>query len=515
MQKGLRLGGSRIDTITGPSTYSILLPPLESNLPIQLLFGDVHRSFNNPCDDEKKNSYSIYEDKFLEILDEVAKVYPTHFYTESAYGKFIRIVEGVEDGYLFSRLVRKMKDCYANREHFEYERNCQTTYLKWEHVDSGYFENSMEGCFYQYIDKFLEKQIEYCNQDIPMILTDWLSSFEALYTFTSDHTVTCSALALTMIWMNIIIKYSETTPRKKDLIELSESGNFMVTNLFDWLERADSLEDRIMIRNEIGSIVERESGIEDHFYKFLAELMDVYFNSINIDNSSVSRQLRKYQATKGSNVAQLTKNLKLLPRSHYKDIRSALSNLFVKENRTNMLKVIQKLLQVPPRSKEEYYEEISLEAMLDVNRLKDCCESLKYFFNLISPFFLDIFFITRMLQGRQPCLSIGYFGDAHTQSVIKFLTEHLNYTVLAESPDISVLTNPDQMPRCIEMDDIDLDELLRGYLTEDRKRSAIIHIITLNEERQRRLRSLKKQGLLTRMVANDLKKGLPIPDFLH
>ena len=51
------------------------------------------------------------------------------------------------DGYLFSRVVLKSKDCFGKdaRLSYKYEQDCPTTYIKWVHVDSRFFEGSMEG----------------------------------------------------------------------------------------------------------------------------------------------------------------------------------------------------------------------------------------------------------------------------------------------------------------------------------------------------------------------------------
>jgi hypothetical protein len=53
-EQGLKLNNTVIHKISGPSSYYIFLPNKENSiLPIQILFGDIHKGFENPCEDEK------------------------------------------------------------------------------------------------------------------------------------------------------------------------------------------------------------------------------------------------------------------------------------------------------------------------------------------------------------------------------------------------------------------------------------------------------------------------------
>jgi hypothetical protein len=201
----------------------------------------------------------------------------------------------------------------------------------------------------------------------------------------------------------------------------------------------------------------------------------------------------------------MTRYLKFIPNDQVKEFRSVFRQLFKKpfleKDRLDMLKLIQKLLQLTPRAKKtQFHEGLQKEALQNIDRFKSCCLVLKNFFSTTSTCFLDIFFITRMLSTNQPALSIGYFGDYHTQKIVHFLVNRLEYTVAYKSPDLPNV-GATLMVRCIEMPDIDLDSTLRDLLTDQRKEKAIRHILALNAEREQRLSSLRGGSLFNRMIA--------------
>jgi hypothetical protein len=482
----MRLGREEVHQITGPSSYCLLLPPQDSKLPIQLLFGDVHRSFNNPCDEEdEKHTFKIY-DEFLTVLDKVGKIYPVHFYTESAYGRFIETVKGLEDGYLFSRVVRKVTDCY---DAYSYEDNCPTTYIKWNHVDARHFENSVEGYLYAYLREFLRKQSQH-----PRPIKRWLTLFEREGTFTHDINIWPSGLALSMFFIQFIVQYVETRPKIKDVEELSEETR---KKLAIWAEsRAEDL------RKELTNRFDEESGVAEHNRTFLYDLMNYYFHSITQDNSSTARQLNKLQPTRGSNVSALKETLKRMPVDTLEDLKPALDQLVTVD--VKVLKTIQKLLQVPPRTREDdYYEDIQME---DIVELQDACEKLLFFLDQIFSYLLDIFYIARMLQTKNSYLTVGYFGDNHTKKIANYLVHHLGYRLLTKSEDLSPLVRAEDISRCITLEDIDLDQILRQHLTDDRKKNIILHIKELNKDEQDRNASLRET-----FVRKYLPKKDPLP----
>jgi|LauGreDrversion4_2_1035121.scaffolds.fasta_scaffold29447_2 hypothetical protein len=497
MDTGLRLGGEQIHRISGPSSYCLLLPPLESTLPIQLLFGDVHRSFENPCDEDEKHTYKIHEE-FLTLLDKVAKVFPIHFYTESAYGPFLEKISIVEDGYLFSRVVRRMKECYGEKTSYSYEEDCPTTYIQFEHVDARYFENSVEGYVFQYLRDFLRKQISHPNP-----VKGWLAEFEQKLSFTRNIEVWPSGLILSSFIIQLIVGYVESCPRVKEDEELSVESRTRLKILFRRLQYPyNTTKRRVTLRNKILDIQREESGINDHYRSLVYEIMHCYFNSIKGKNSSTERQINKLQVKRGSNVSELKEQLKRIP--NLDELKPALHKLFSVD--VSVLKNIQKLLSIPPRTRgEEYYANIHIG---DITELQQGCEALLFFLDNLFCYLLDIYYIVRMLQTKNSYLSVGYFGDAHTQSITNYLITHLNYRLVVKSEELDEFVSAEDVSRCITLDDIDLDRLLAQHLTLDRKQRVIRHIKQLNKEQQARNDSLSRVEFIQKYFS--LKDHLPI-----
>ena len=138
---------------------------------------------------------------------------------------------------------------------------------------------------------------------------------------------------------------------------------------------------------------------------------------------------------------------------------------------------------------------------------EEACRKLLYFLDSIFCYFLDVYYIVRMLQTENSYLSVGYFGDAHTQSIINYLVAHLKYKIFVKSEDIDLSQD---ISRCITLEDIDLDELLEQHLTDERKKQIIRHIKVLNREQQARNDTLGRVTFLQKYLSREIKDPLPI-----
>jgi hypothetical protein len=85
-KKGLIINGKTIEKISGPITFTLLVPKYKCeeikqfnecgiHPPIVILFGDYHFSRSNLCKNckEENKCYNIWGVKFLKLLDDVAK----------------------------------------------------------------------------------------------------------------------------------------------------------------------------------------------------------------------------------------------------------------------------------------------------------------------------------------------------------------------------------------------------------------------------------------------------------
>ena len=304
----------------------------------------------------------------------------------------------------------------------------------------------------------------------------------------------------------------------------------MIEELQTRRERVNE-ETKTEIDRTIHNIYIEESGIHKAYLELLNEdILSSYFSSIN---SSIGRQINKLKVMKGSDVTELKK--KFIRNIPY--LFNTLDELFYQRgSNIEMLRVIQSLITIPKRTDRSYYEKIELDFKdfddikvsddgkfeFGINRdkmkkLENCCHLLLCFVTEITSSFLDIFYITRVLQSKNPYLSIGYFGDNHTKNIRSFLIENLGYTILTKSDDIGVVI-AENISRCITMNDTDLDDVLKVYLTKERKANAVRNIISLNIERRKRLESFEEAGVLDRLASGaitmNIKDELEIPEEL-
>jgi hypothetical protein len=478
-EQGLKVNNTIIKKITGPSSYAILLPPIESSLPIQILFGDIHHSTNNSCEDEN-GVYSIYESDFLGLFDEIAKAYPVHFYTESAFGKFIEDIEVQEDGYLFSRLVRSTKDCYGKeaRLSYEYEEKCPTTYMNWVHVDPRYFERSVEGFICNYFRLYFKRQLE--SEELEV---GWYDTFRNNYSMIQDdelYTISTVGHAICLMILREIIEYSKSVPRLLTFRELSIRAMCEIENIREL--GGD--------KKDMDEVYRRESGVNTHYENLIDSIVSVYMNNINSDTSSMYRQFKNLSITKEKLYKILKQNLDIESFYSLKDYLEELDLIY---------------MAISSITKKERVSVKKLE------KFKTCLTKLSLIITYFTSSLLDMYYIVRMLKTTPSYLSIGYFGNFHTQNIIKFLVSELDYKIISSCSNNTEL-HYTQVSRCIEISNsINLDFILKYYIGKSRMDSLEKHHIILLHEHAHRLESLKNS--MFGWMGKQLKQAIEKPHY--
>jgi hypothetical protein len=479
---GLKVNNTIIKKITGPSSYAILLPPIDSSLPIQILFGDIHHSTNNSCEDEK-GVYSIYESDFLGLFDEIAKAYPVHFYTESAFGKFIEDIEAQEDGYLFSRLVRSTKDCYGKeaRLSYEYEEKCPTTYMNWVHVDPRYFERSVEGFISNYFRLYFKRQLE--SEELEV---GWYDTFRNNYSMIQDdelYTISTVGHAICLMILREIIDSVKKSPRILTIGELSVRAQ----------KEIQRIRDRNKGQNEFDKVYRRESGIDTHYEKLIDSIISMYLDNINTDTSSMYRQFKNLSITKEKLYKFFRQNLDIELFCSLKDYIDELELVYIALSPTSNINEKQTRIK-------------------NLHKFKTCLSKLSLIITYFTSSLLDMYYVIRMLKTTPSYLSIGYFGNFHTQNIIKFLVSELDYKIISSCSNNTKLEYT-EVSRCIEItNSIDLDFILDYYIGKSRMDSLQKHHIILLHEHAHRLESLKNSMFW--WMGKQLKQAIEKPHFL-
>jgi hypothetical protein len=139
IENGIHLKNVVIKKISGPVSMYYLIPnkDIEHTFykPPILLFGDVHRSYENMCEPchVEDGCYAINQEEFFKKIDECATFeIPIEFYTEAYLDRennFDRFIQGFEGGIL-SDIISMGSDCF--KQNME---KCPTKNIRWHYSD--------------------------------------------------------------------------------------------------------------------------------------------------------------------------------------------------------------------------------------------------------------------------------------------------------------------------------------------------------------------------------------------
>ena len=212
-------------------------------------------------------------------------------------------------------------------------------------------------------------------------------------------------------------------------------------------------------------------------------IVDMYFASIRVDNSYLRREMNKVKDI-DQDILKLIMKKRLSSQRMY-DTFCLLDKPLVE--------LIKNLLIRPPRDKEKYYLGLEkdlefLEKRTTTASFVDHIESFKKFFITLTSTTLDLLFIIKIMTTTPSMLSIGYFGNNHTNNIIDFLVSHLNYTSISSNDLTRSVIDPETVSRCIPITSrIDLKVLLEIY-GKQRRTDILQHNINLKKERIERIK---------------------------
>lgn len=132
-KKGIYIRNKRIKHMSGPVSIHYLTPSdkhKDKNLPLVLLFGDIHGDFDNVCssdenEEKKSKTYAIYDEKFIKLID----IEDVHFFVEDAY------IHDSEKKFVFRdhdpivSVFNIARNCYKRTD------KCISKNIKWHYSD--------------------------------------------------------------------------------------------------------------------------------------------------------------------------------------------------------------------------------------------------------------------------------------------------------------------------------------------------------------------------------------------
>jgi len=405
-ENGLILKDKIINRISGPVSMYYLTPSLRElhnykeeniDLPLIILFGDHHYSRENMCPncdcDEKSCCYEIYHTDFLKELDKIAKSFPIDFYTEFSPTR-INAYQNSSSGILFYNFIQHtIKDCHnvPLRSLPNYKQKCPTQYIRWHYTDTRWLNNVIEGyilsSFYTYINIWPTKRLNI--EDIIKGYTQWKVNQRSRFSSLDNQ------------GKEITIKILNT--------------------LFD-----DFTSDIILI-NLVNVIID-----------------SILLKSNQGVKSAIIKQINKLQSQKLQNI-KLWKEIAIQSLSEAPKLTSNLSHLKKIPNQQSLKLFFISILN------NDLSDISSLESIHKTNLLKTIIYTSSLL-GTLNTILLDLYCVLRMLKNPDnnihPILSLGFFGDTHTRSIVKILSHPLiNY-------NIQIIKQPkNNVSRCITFSD--------------------------------------------------------------
>jgi len=148
----LVIEGREIRKISGPVSMYILVPKDNSdfpNLPVYMLFGDVHNSDENMCPENPgvSGEYKIYDLEFLGMLNSLgAPEHPIDFYVEGGDFHNKSYDDPFSDNYPMQQLWNLYSECYTHngRKIAQYAHNTECkniSNIRWQSGDPRFFDD--------------------------------------------------------------------------------------------------------------------------------------------------------------------------------------------------------------------------------------------------------------------------------------------------------------------------------------------------------------------------------------
>lgn len=401
-----------IDHISGPVSFIALKPKNNLNLPIIMLFGDIHFSIKGMCDCKKEGCYKIYDSSFLQIIDSLSTSdHPVDFNIESWMLKYQREQLKEETFILkYKELAKKSKHpikmvrenlyiCYIKelRDSEVWKKYCPTKLMRYHYVDVRIADDSKYN---------LENRIHLIEQNLKI-----------------DEEIQPLSLSNLYHYKNLNIKDIEILITRLKKIYGDQYFNILQ---FKYLLVSSALTQ---------SVVDFEKAIE-YFFKFATP-----------ENSLIMKQYSKLPE-------------KLKDETMWKNIFvSYFKYIFSKDNFY--------ALRLLNHTRKKFYEILLKDDINEIVKfhLSDERKILQYTANSTeSSIYLDLYYLLRTLKiENNTRLSLGYFGCEHVQNLKYLLTTVLNFYDVIGEVEIHTTDeyDKDAFNRCLKMPNINLNDYIK------------------------------------------------------
>jgi hypothetical protein len=410
---GLKINDTIIKRISGPVSLTIL-EPIEENLPLIMLFGDVHFSNSYLCENcnHSVNCYDIQDNDFLKLFDELARIKNLNIDFNLEHGFDI---ETEKDYFEYEKQGRLGLFIYKFQECLKKNNNCITKNIKWHYVDAREIKRDF---MYNYENSFFIflRDLVYTKNDIKLQDDKQLFIVDYLFKLCEENNKS-------------EIKRHNYLNNIANIIAILKSKN--LNNLFNISNRNKSL-----IYKQIKKL------------KYPYDNLTIWKNNLDVYIKYILRKFKQQDINKLIYLFEI-----------YLDISESIFKLKKMKNKLGK-----------DMTDDEYNEEIIYSTIdayeEELNDIINILQENNIIINIlmsISSSLLDIYYITRMLKSpynsKRVNLSIGFFGEAHNKNIIYFLKDILNkYKIYYNVKEKTIGSDYD---RCVMIDKfVDLNELL-------------------------------------------------------
>lgn len=517
---GIELPTIRVRQISGPVSIYYLKPrrdiyekyhPQGLDLPLLLLFGDVHQTTEGMCEECKCSENCcklIYDKEFIREFDLLARETPVDFYTEYSLLKEDYSYKDDQNDILFKNFIEKtVAHCHRAelRKSKEYTEKCPTKFIRWQYGDLRFFSNRIEGMMiyplYNYIQQVEESPYrkQYDTMHSAFIKNSFHRSNRQMYDIALPYNIGLLA-HLRKPLHDGRMDESENENMIRYLLKTDFETSITVEKIIDYQEKKDLNGFRESIETIRGQFKEYISEKLDPYVPLLfytlkrflkgkvsfriayirlylfachraIELIDEYIAFITPfrfeNKSGIFKELEKQPVPELQDIA-LWKHMMIENTiRRYELIHHFMIVELYRRNNTVLFNQLFDKLEIcliDPLNDMSAYSLRQYESNKKDDRwIRTLLDKMVRILRLFNSSILDIYTITRMLKTpihranngsiqmeTQPTLSLGFFGDSHIRKIVSIM---MNAPFSYELVYYHTRLDEKEKERCIEIEE--------------------------------------------------------------
>lgn len=552
----LRLGnGIQAHTLSGPMSYAYLKPTEEAyerykqqglDLPLVLLFGDVHFSQQGTCPTPctPPDCLSIATKEFLQGVDALSTNTPIDFYTESSESYQTESHRG--QGVLFESFLDKLSlYCHhaSKRSDPDYAVKCSARNIRWHYGDLRYmfhYKESIPTMMFTYL-RYLKRNIV-GTMNLHQ-LKKWITTFSADNGFPSYTAFLRSMCPYedpkkSLAWYEAVLAYSSSYATAVwEIASLFPDNSVLSPKLYTHLTKAMRRLDLMKPTDTLppAEILPLFSDAPPSHQRILSQYV-AQLTPTSSDQATVAQCILaayRYVERAATWITDMLKEdtpgvpsglMKQMKKVSVAELRDPMHwrQLYVESilfSFRGFSRVIQHLLDERINANDNVQPVRQIRQMIhwqdDVIDRRMCLELSPFLIQLskggvesalvqLNFPLLDMYTLLRMwkkpTEGVSSTLALGFFGNAHTQNLIRLLQVHGYRMVMQKENDYS-----DPTLRCLSFDqNLWLDkEVTEHHLQRTQPENVMrSHRSRLAEENRRRQNANTMSSAIPLSVSN-------------